>query len=412
MKTLYLSTTLFMLFLSLLFSALPVSAQEAITLDKRSYLALSPQASALHDAVNYPVEGNKGVPDISIPLYTIEYGNIRIPILLRYSTSNAKIDLSAAPNVGFGWVLDVGGSVNRVIRGKPDEAAVWYQADSDTYFDQLRANDDQYTISSLYDWCGTTPYDTEKDEFVMSLAGGSASFYLTESGGIYTGHFSPSVNWRIGRTVKNNGTAIPMFTGIDIYDGGGTCYRFGSGSSSTTPNSSDAPYMEYGSYELTGGTTYATGWQLRQVEDDAGNKVNFTYSRNGNYTYSSIQDQWYRVQDSVAIFWTAGTAPDYAAAYEYVSRYTPDGCNTERPFSLPVFGRVYPSTIEWPQGKVIIFTSNGLISGLSVHDASGALVRSYSFGTSTHPPVFWSRWWRAIPTALSSRPTPWPTTVR
>lgn len=46
MKTLYLSTTLFMLFLSLLFSALPVSAQEAITLDKRSYLALSPQASA------------------------------------------------------------------------------------------------------------------------------------------------------------------------------------------------------------------------------------------------------------------------------------------------------------------------------------------------------------------------------
>lgn len=31
------------------------SAQEAITLDRRNYLALSPQASSLHDAVNYPV---------------------------------------------------------------------------------------------------------------------------------------------------------------------------------------------------------------------------------------------------------------------------------------------------------------------------------------------------------------------
>ena len=59
-------------------------AQEAITLDRRNYIALSPQASSLHDAVHYAVEGNK----------------------------------SAAPNVGFGWVLDVGGNINRVIKGK------------------------------------------------------------------------------------------------------------------------------------------------------------------------------------------------------------------------------------------------------------------------------------------------------
>lgn len=69
-----------------------LSAQEAITLDRRNDIALSPQASSLHDAVNYPVDGNKGVADISIPIYTVEYGGIRIPILLRYSTSSAKVD--------------------------------------------------------------------------------------------------------------------------------------------------------------------------------------------------------------------------------------------------------------------------------------------------------------------------------
>ena len=155
------------------------------------------------------------MPDISIPLYTIRYGKLTIPIVLRYSTSNAKVDKSTAPNVGFGWVLDVGGSVNRVIRGKPDEASEWYQADSSTYFDQLRDSDDQYTISSLYGWYGSNHYDTEKDEFTMVTPSGAACFYLTESSGAYTGHFSPSVNWKVDRTTKYNGTGISaMFAGL------------------------------------------------------------------------------------------------------------------------------------------------------------------------------------------------------
>ena len=200
--------SLLTLFSAALFSSFPLSAQDPISLDKVNYIALSPEATALHDGVNYPVEGNKGVPDISIPLYTIQYGKITIPIVLRYSTTNAKVDKSTAPNVGFGWVLDVGGSVNRVIKGKPDEASEWYQADEDTYFDQLRNSSDQYTISSIYGWHGSHYYDTEKDEFTMSTPSGAASFYLTESSGTYTGHFSPSVNWKVDRTTKYNGSGV------------------------------------------------------------------------------------------------------------------------------------------------------------------------------------------------------------
>ena len=370
------------LFSAVFFSSFPLSAQDPISLDKVNYIALSPEAAALHDAVNYPVEGNKGVPDISIPLYTIQYGKITIPIVLRYSTTNAKVDKSVAPNVGFGWVLDVGGSVNRVIKGKPDEASEWYQADGNTYFDQLRNSDDQYTISSIYGWHGSHYYDTEKDEFTMSTPSGAASFYLTESSGTYTGHFSPSVNWKVDRTTKYNGSGVAaMFTGLEILDGEGTRYRFGSGSSSTSPTSSDAAYIEYCTYDISGsGVTYATGWQLREAEDDAGNKVTFTYTRSGNYTYSSGQDQWYEITDDPNVFWTA----DASASQSYVASYNPDGRNTESPYSLTAFRIVYPSTIEWPQGKVIFFTSNNLISGLSIHDASGALVRSISFSTGVN----------------------------
>ena len=192
----------------LMFFSAALHAQDPISLDKVNYIALSPEAAALHDAVNYPVEGTRGVPDISIPLYTIRYGKITIPIVLRYSTTNARVDKSTAPNVGFGWVLDVGGSVNRVIKGKPDEASEWYQADENTYFDQLRNSSDQYTVSSLYGWYGIHFYDTEKDEFTMSTPSGAASFYLTEDSGTYTGQFSPSVNWKVDRTTKYSGSSV------------------------------------------------------------------------------------------------------------------------------------------------------------------------------------------------------------
>ncbi len=385
MRPLHLPARIILLFLSFLSFSFSASAQEAISLDKVNYIALSPEAAALHDAVNYPVEGNKGVPDISIPLYTVRYGKIAIPIVLRYSTSSAKVDGSTAPNVGFGWVLDVGGSINRMIKGKPDEASEWYQADADTHFDQLRDSDDQYTLSSIYGWYGTHTYDTEKDEFTMSSPSGAASFYLTESAGTYDGHFSPSVNWKVAGTTKYTGAGLAeMFTGLDILDGDGTRYRYGSGSPSTTPSGADASYIEYCTYDPLGGTTYATGWQLREAEDDAGNKVTFTYARSGGYAYSSGQDQWYRVQDSVVLFWTAGTSGDGEAANEYMSRYYPTGENTESPYSLTAFRNVYPLKIEWPLGSVSFRVTGNLISGLVIRDADGTLVRSISFGTSAN----------------------------
>ena len=363
-------------------------AQTPITMDKVNYIALSPQAAALHDAINYPVDGNKGAPDISIPLYTIKYGKISIPLTLRYTTSAAKTDKSTAPNVAFGWVLDVGGSINRTIRGKPDEASNWYQAYDTTYFDQLRTSNDQFTISSIYGWHGINEYDSEKDEFVMSTPNGRATFYITGSDGSYTGHFSPSVNWKINSTKRfSTAGTKPMFTSIDILDGDGTQYRFGSGSSSTSPTSPDAPYIEYCSYGIIGQeTTYASGWQLREVEDDAGNKVSYKYTRSGNSTHSAMQDHWYLIQDSVDIYWTAGAPSAGQKANDYVNSYFPEGSNTYRPYSMVSFQQVNPSEITWPQGKITIEVSSTThtISSIRIYDKSGNQIRKIVFSTTSN----------------------------
>ena len=353
-------------------------------MDKVNYIALSPQAAALHDAINYPVDGNKGAPDISIPLYTIKYGKISIPLTLRYTTSAAKTDKSTAPNVAFGWVLDVGGSINRTIRGKPDEASNWYQAYDTTYFDQLRTSNDQFTISSIYGWHGINEYDSEKDEFVMSTPNGRATFYITGSNGSYNGHFSPSVNWKIKTTQRYTTAGLtPMFTGINILDGDGTEYRFGSGSSSTSPTSHDATYIEYCSHNVIGNEmTYASGWQLREVEDEAGNKVTFKYTRSGNTTYSLGHDQWYEITDSPSVFWTE----DASASQNYVDTYFPEGNNTYYPYYPTAFRHVNPSKITWPQGEITIEVSSTThtISSISIYDNSGNQIRKIVFSTASN----------------------------
>ena len=295
----------FFLLASFLFFTILSSAQTAISLDKVNHIALSPQSSALHDAVNYVVEGNRGVPDISIPLYTIRYGKLTIPIVLRYSTSNAKVDKSTAPNVGFGWVLDVGGSVNRVIRGKPDEASEWYQADSSTYFDQLRDSDDQYTISSLYGWYGSNHYDTEKDEFTtvlrrysydnagrltalrQSLNGGAIAVLETDTwdaiGRQATRVLGSSVQtvdyaWDI----RSRLTALnsPSSLGTDKF---GIAYTYETGTSPEYGgNISGATWAHAGGSSQTYAYVYDAYGRLASGTHSGGNSEAVSYDKNGN----------------------------------------------------------------------------------------------------------------------------------
>jgi len=48
----------------------------------------NPRVAAFQLFGNYPVSLNTGVPDISIPLYTIHSDGIDIPITLKYHTGN------------------------------------------------------------------------------------------------------------------------------------------------------------------------------------------------------------------------------------------------------------------------------------------------------------------------------------
>ncbi|MFC5047423.1 hypothetical protein ACFSTE_07155 [Aquimarina hainanensis] len=88
-----------------------------------SYINNSPNASNLGKYGVFPVNLNTGIPNISIPIYTIKQGDLSLPINISYHASGIRVN-DLASMVGLGWSLNAGGAIVRHVKGIPDEKAV------------------------------------------------------------------------------------------------------------------------------------------------------------------------------------------------------------------------------------------------------------------------------------------------
>ena len=95
-----------------------------------------------------PVSEYTGVPEISIPLYTVQDGELSLPLSLTYHASGIKV-AQEATWVGLGWDLQAGGCINRVVSGSYDKEypinTAWidwekFFAQSNTPFETLGDN--------------------------------------------------------------------------------------------------------------------------------------------------------------------------------------------------------------------------------------------------------------------------------
>src|SRR5687767_3004390 len=82
----------------------------------------SPNAASLGLYGEVPVSLHNGVANISIPMYEINEGPIKLPVSLSYHASGVRPDVHPGW-VGNGWTLNCGGMITRVVKGTPDEAA-------------------------------------------------------------------------------------------------------------------------------------------------------------------------------------------------------------------------------------------------------------------------------------------------
>jgi hypothetical protein len=262
----------------------------------------SPNTAALEKYGSYDVNLFTGVPNISIPIYTIEDGDLKVPITLSYHASGIKVT-ELASWVGLGWSLSAGGTISRRIVGIADDAPYGYL---NGYMKPLNAivptNDDG--INYLENASNGT-YDTRPDIYSYDFPGHSGKFFFNGSDGSFNPILIPFAPLKI---TYAQGLGI-----INISDEHGTRYRYGDGNTEITGTNVAGTHVVYST----------TGWQLKNmISQNNRDTVSFTYVNNP-VTYPIADSEIWSVIDQVNV-----TASDCPYQGSYSTAPTTPGTNS------------------------------------------------------------------------------------
>ena len=111
------------LFLFAIVSGICYSQTTPFTLPR--VIPSSPVATEMTKYINYPVDLSNGLVKISIPLYEIVDGDIKIPITLNYHASGLKPNMRSNDWLENGWSLNTGPTLSRNINGGADELFIF-----------------------------------------------------------------------------------------------------------------------------------------------------------------------------------------------------------------------------------------------------------------------------------------------
>lgn len=336
---------------------LKASAQTApsITTDVSSVLKPAPNAASLGKFSETPVSLYTGIPEINIPLTSIQEGEITVPVSLSYHAGGIKVD-EVASSTGLGWSLNAGGVITRSTRGLPDNIAQFKMA---TGNDIYRFMQGLFTNTELMDYVlgiydGLK--DSESDIYYVNAGSIGCKFYIDTAGKFVT--MPRSANFKI--EYDAGGYWV-------ITDGKGIVYRFGQRETTNTLNTAQ---VNFGGFNETGTSNAPSSWYLSEIEDTKGNKVTFTY------TTSSVSVSNYGTQ-SVSV---PNPSQD-------------PNCQTDKSmsFSFSTTDQRRISKIAFPEGSIRFTYDNVVRTDLpgdtalkyvSVYDNKNAQLKRYRLFTS------------------------------
>lgn len=136
-----------------------------------------------------------GQAQVSIPIWTLTYGDLSIPVSLYHHGNAVRVEEGEGA-FGVGWNLAAGGAVSRTVRGLPDDYKVtddnrkgWLIHDkADSIINFSPSSDDDLSNCSDegddYDFIDSKGYtiDTEPDMFYFSAPGLSGQFAFGADG--------------------------------------------------------------------------------------------------------------------------------------------------------------------------------------------------------------------------------------
>lgn len=258
---------------------------------------LSPNAAALGEYGEVPVSLFTGVPQIEIPIYTLQYGPHTLPISVSYHSGGVRPDQYPGW-VGLGWSLNAGGCISRVVKDLPDEydnseSNISYKRQAGYYFKYGYLQDnpenpwDKYLENYQLEK-NIIDVDTEPDEFCFNFLDYHGKFFLDVDGswkiqcdkaidvellGKDMDPFDIDSGIRYDNTFtgtnNNEITYSKTISGFRVISEDGTKYIFGE----------DCSAIEFSIdfFNQNIDNVNAVSWYLKRIEYTDGRKIYFNY---------------------------------------------------------------------------------------------------------------------------------------
>lgn len=344
----------------LLLTAISMQTQESTNMQESTIMPPSPKSATFLKYGEVPVSHSSGVPDITIPLYTIKSGDIEIPIVLKYHVRNVKPGYDPS-DVGLGWTLDFGGQVSRTIYGAPDDA-VLVPANPYPY---TQLDQDIWDHVLYLDMCLYNEYDTENDIFHLQASGLSENFVLRRNSTTdYTPYllsFSP-IKIGISTSYHSFPASKRIISTITVKDEKGISYLFGDNMHETCLGSNS----KYG----------ITTWLLRKVSDVSGtNHIQYTYIPTPNLRVENLDMKY------TAIFNDSGRELSNGGYYNHPTIPVTYGClDYYFPGHLDYNGMII-AQIDFNSGKIVfdVDAPQNQIKGFKVFDKNNKVLKQVIF---------------------------------
>ncbi|NDP22620.1 MAG: hypothetical protein GZ091_16295 [Paludibacter sp.] len=301
----------FLLIMIVLYTFL-VSSFSQILNPINDYFTPSSNASNLGFYVMQGVNKCIGAPDVSIPIYSIEDGKLKVPLTLKYNSTGVKVNQQTGW-VGMGWSLNCGGVITRDVKNIPDEwknvivpeinltpfSFTWGADNATTnihksgfFYTGKYAKSDPDLIIRNKKYGDNKDYDLEPDIFYFNFGQYSGKFFCSnntnDDGTSLTFYTVPNYNFKIECKFNNMNGEKNFIDQIFITTPEGTRYEFGSNCNLLTSsiNALDQTAVEFSIPDLTSSTNaVSTAWYLKKItttNNNNNNSVNLYYKSKDN----------------------------------------------------------------------------------------------------------------------------------